>query len=334
MGGQKIDFVITWVDGADPAWRAQKAEYSPKGMIDDDEVRYRDWGLLPYWFRGVEKFAPWVGKVHFVTWGHLPQWLNKKAPKLHIVRHQDYIPERFLPLFNSNALEMHLHRIPGLSQRFVYFNDDLMLIRPVEKTDFFHGGKPKDMLALQPVIANDTNPVMSRIYINNSLVISKYFDKRTTVRQHPGKYFHPGYPPMYFFYNLLELAFPQYTGFYTVHGPAPLLKSTFEELWEKEEALFNEVSSHRFRSGDDVSQYLFREWEKQKGNFVPSNLHRDFQYLHLDDPKKRYLEVIRRQKKKMVCVNDTDLPFPFEEVKAGLISAFDAILPEKSSFEI
>ena len=83
-----------------------------------------------------------------------------------------------------------------------------------------------------------------------------------------------------------------------------------------------------------MNQYLFREWEKQKGNFVPANLHRDFQYLHLDDPKKQYLQVIRRQEKKMVCVNDTDLPGSFEETKKELIAAFSSILPEKSFYEI
>ena len=334
MGSHTIDFVITWVDGDDPEWRAQKASYSPKGMTDNSEARYRDWGLLPYWFRGVEKFAPWVRTVHFVTWGHLPKWLNQNAPKLHIVRHEDYIPGQFLPTFNCNPLGVHLHRIPGLSQKFVYFNDDFFLIRPVKETDFFRGGKPVDMLALQPVIANPSNPVMSRIFINNSLVISKYFDKRTDIRQHPGKYYHPGYPLMYFVYNLLEMAFPQYTGFYTVHGPSPLLKSTFEEVWEKEETLLNEVSAHRFRSGDDVNQYLFREWQKQKGHFVPHNLLRDFEYLRLEDPKKRFLEVIRHQMKKIVCINDPGTLISFEEIRTALCLAFEAILPKKSSFEI
>ena len=332
MGG-RIDFVIPWVDGQDPTWRDEKSRYAPEGLVDDGEARYRDWGLLPYWFRGVEKYAPWVRKIHFVTWGHLPAWLHTKAPKLHIVRHEDFIPEQFLPVFSSNPLETHLHRIPGLSERFVYFNDDLMLLRPVKESDFFCGRKPRDLLALQPVIANPSNPVMSKILLNNSLILSRYFKKRETMRRHPGKYFHPGYPWKYFVYNLLELAFPQYTGLYTVHGPSPLLKSTFKEVWEREEEYLKEVSSHRFRSGDDVNQYLFREWEKQKGNFVPANLHRDYQYLYLDDPKKKYLQVIRRQEKKIVCVNDTDLPGSFEETRKELIAAFASILPEKSSFE-
>ena len=121
---QGIDFVLLWVDGNDPAWRKEKAKYSPESALADAEERYRDWGLLPFLFRGMEKFAPWFRKIHFVTWGHLPEWLNTENEKLHIVRHEDYLPKEALPLFNSSALEIGLHRIPGLSDKFVYFNDD------------------------------------------------------------------------------------------------------------------------------------------------------------------------------------------------------------------
>lgn len=142
----EIDFVITWVDGADPAWRKEKAGYAPSAQNDDREERYRDWDLLRYWFRGVEAFAPWARKIHFITWGHLPPWLNTEHPKLHVVRHEDYIPKKFLPVFNSNVLEIYMHKIEGLSEHFVYFNDDMFLIRNVKKELFFHNGKPCDML--------------------------------------------------------------------------------------------------------------------------------------------------------------------------------------------
>ena len=62
-----IDFVITWVDGQDEAWQRERAKYQSNAREDHSGCRYRDWGLLSYWFRGVETFAPWVRKVHFVT---------------------------------------------------------------------------------------------------------------------------------------------------------------------------------------------------------------------------------------------------------------------------
>ena len=73
----KIDFVIPWVDGNDPKWKTEKDKYSPSKADDSNSAnRYRDWGLLPYWFRAAEKFTPWVNKIYFVTWGHIPAFLN------------------------------------------------------------------------------------------------------------------------------------------------------------------------------------------------------------------------------------------------------------------
>ena len=79
---------------------------------------------LQYWFRGVGKFAPWVNRIHFITYGHLPPWLNVDHPKINIVRHTDYIPKKYLPTFNSHVIELNIHRIEGLANCFVYFNDD------------------------------------------------------------------------------------------------------------------------------------------------------------------------------------------------------------------
>lgn len=337
-----IDFVVTWVDGSDPAWRKEKAAYLRQGTeqaeedvsaVDARDERYRDFELLPYWFRGVEKFAPWIRKIHFITCGHLPKWLNTEHPKLHIVRHEDYIPAKFLPTFNSNAIELGMHRIEGLSERFVYFNDDFFPIRPLSETDFFQKGKPCDMLAFQPVIANPSNPVMSHLFLNNSLLISKHFDKRKNVKMQPGKYFKIGYPPLYFFYNLLELAFPRYTGFYTVHGPSPYCKKTFEELWEKEEQQLWETVSHRFRSKEDLTHFLFREWQKLSGNFHARNMQKDFAYFELSEDNRRLYQAITKQSKKILCINDANRRIDFDKTKQELRNAFEAILPEKSSFE-
>ena len=155
---EEIDFVVTWVNGQDEAWQKRRAQYTPGTDTDNSECRYQDYGLLLYWFRGVEKFAPWVRKVHFVTEGHLPHWLNTENPKLHIVKHADYIPEEFLPTFNSNVIELWMHQIESLSEQFVYFNDDFYLTQPVHPKNYFKNGKPCDMLAFQPVVANPENP--------------------------------------------------------------------------------------------------------------------------------------------------------------------------------
>ena len=74
-----IDFVVTWVDMNDPEWQKEFSKYSgDRNNIRNgvSEARFRDYGFLKYWFRGVEKFAPWVRKIHFVTSGQKPEWLD------------------------------------------------------------------------------------------------------------------------------------------------------------------------------------------------------------------------------------------------------------------
>lgn len=328
-----MDFVVTWVDGSDKAWQEEKARYDNSGMVDDSKERYRDWELFKYWFRGVEKNAPWVRKVHLITWGHLPDWLDISNPKLNIVRHEDYIPAEYLPTFNCNVIELYFHRIKGLSEQFINFNDDMYIISPMKPEDFFMDGVPCDMLAFQPVVANPKNPVMSHLLLNNSLVLCKYFDKIKNVKSQPGKYFKIGYPLMYFVYNILEMAFPLYTGLYTVHGPSPFLKSTYEELWEKEEELFYKMSNNRFRSAEDITQYLFREWQKLSGNFCPKNIQKHFAYYDVAEDNSALRRAMEKKKRKVICLNDADISGDTDKIKAELIDIFDACLPEKSSFE-
>ena len=216
MKTPKIDFVITWVDGSDPVWDMQRQETLRKQGIfvdeslDNSTARYRDWDILKYWFRGVETFAPWVNQIHFITYGHLPKWLKEEHPKLHIVRHEDFIPAEFLPTFSSHPIEWNFHRIEWLTENYVYFNDDMFLIKKVSPEDFFRDERPVDMLALQPDVANADDQIMPYVYLNNAMVLAKYFDKRENMKKQPGAYFHPGYPLMYFGYNLLEEDISQY----------------------------------------------------------------------------------------------------------------------------
>lgn len=330
---QEIDFVVTWLDESDPDWRRNRERFAPGKGEDGRAERYRDWGLFRYWFRGVERFAPWVRRVHLVVSGQVPDWLNEDCSKLHVVRHEEFIPKEYLPTFNSNVIEIYLHRIQGLSEQFVYFNDDMYLIKDVRPEYFFREGLPCDMLALQPIVANPDNPVMSHLFLNNTLVLSKYFDKRKNMRSQPRNYWHFGYPPLYFCYNLLELFFPLFTGFYTVHGPMPFLKSTFLTLWEKEEKALKEMSGNRFRSGEDLTPYLFREYQKLAGRFRAKNIQKDFRYFSVSGDVDKLLRTIRKQKKKIICINDVSSLRETEDVKNSIREAFQEVLAEPAEFE-
>ena len=100
-----IDFILPWVDNEDPQWQESLRKWLPadSGAFDASAARYRNWHLLRFWFRGVEKYAPWVRKVHLVTCGQKPHCLNYDHPKLHFVNHEDYLPADALPVFNRTA---------------------------------------------------------------------------------------------------------------------------------------------------------------------------------------------------------------------------------------
>ena len=91
----KIDIVLLWVDGSDEEWLKKKKQYEPGLEISNEVNRFRDWGLLKYWFRGIEKNMSWINKIYFVVDNQKPSWLNEKHPKLKIVNHSDYIDEKY-----------------------------------------------------------------------------------------------------------------------------------------------------------------------------------------------------------------------------------------------
>ena len=325
-----IDFVITWVDGSDPAWQREKARYLPDAPNGDIPSRYRDWGLLRYWFRGVERFAPWVRRIHLVTCGHTPAWLKADHPRLHIVAHADYLPADACPTFNSNAIELSMHRIAGLAEHFVYFNDDMFLLQEVTPGFFFKNGLPRDDAILSPVMPNWGEEI-ARTVQSNMFLINKHFQKRQVLRDHGGKFFSPLYGAA-LARTVCLLPWRHFPGFLNDHLPIPYRKSTFEAVWQKEATLLNRVTCHRFRDyGADLSIWLMRYWQFCSGSFVPASPRRG---KDLDIASPQTLRAIRRQQWAMICINDQEeVDASYPQIRAGLIDAFDSILPKPSSFE-
>lgn len=138
-----IDAVFTWVDGADPKWQANKRRRESEIGIEhqresgnEDFSRFADNGELRYALRSVARFAPWVRKVHIVTAGQCPVWLNTKT--VNLVSHNDIFPhESLLPVFSTRPIELCVHRIPNLAEHFIYMNDDFMLGRALLPSNFF-----------------------------------------------------------------------------------------------------------------------------------------------------------------------------------------------------
>ena len=325
-----IDFVILWVDNQDKKWLKEKSACEKKYyQIDNRESRYRDWENLKYWFRGVEKYANWVNKIHFITCGHVPEWLNLDHPKLHIVKHSDYMPKDALPTFNSNAIELGIHQIKDLQEQFVLFNDDMFIIRPTKKSDFFKNGIPKNSFALLPVIPF-SNYHFYKTLANNVEVINQHFSFRQCVSKNLLRYlsFTQG---KYLLRTIPFLFYKNFVGFANYHMPISYLKATFEEVWSKESSLLNQTVHSRFRNNEqNVSHWLMNYWQFASGNFVPKCYKSGMQYS-VDNPK--LYSSIQHQKYKMICISEVEELSNFLEIKNSIIDSFEKILPEKSSFE-
>ena len=325
----KIDFVIIWVDGNDPAWQVEKQKYQPSGKVDVRNIRYTDWDNLQYWFRGVETFAPWVNKIHFVTWGHLPKWLNTNHEKLHIVKHSDYIPSQYLPTFNSIPIEINLHRIDGLSEQFVYFNDDTFLIDHVAPSDFFIEGKPVESLILNAI--TPLSQTINSTSFRNTEIINAHFSK-SELKKSSKKYFYSMKYGKMMIRNLLLSPWAQYTGFFDFHVASSFTKSLLQEVWDAEFEVLDSASSHRFRTFTDINQWLFRYWSLAKGEFIPRSTKFGKCY-NITDHNDALYAAIKQQKYKMICANDTGLYSDFDQQKNQLNQVFEYLLPNKSSYE-
>lgn len=266
----KIDFVLPWVDGSDSAWIKQRNEYLGIKNDQTQDSRFRDWENLQYWFRGVEKFAPWVNHIYFVTWGHIPSWLNTDHPKLTVVKHEDYIPKQYLPTFSSHPIELNMHRIRGLSEQFVYFNDDTFIINKMEPEDFFRNGLPRDYCIETALVQDDINNPFACILMNNAALVNMHYSKREVIGRNWKKWFHPAYGKMVF-RNMLMLPYREFSSFKYSHISSSFLKSTFEEVWREEGEVLDRVCRTRFRSPGDVNQYVMKYWQYMEGKYEPQS---------------------------------------------------------------
>ncbi len=323
----KIDFVILWVDGNDSKWLEEKNKYlNIKG--DSNINRFRDCENLQYLFRGIEKFAPWVNKVFFVTWGHLPNWLDTKSKKLVIINHKDFIPEEYLPTFNSNVIEMNLHRIKGLSENLVLFNDDLFILQNLKPTDFFVNNVPKDMyIEYTKKNCSNRHKILRNNYLN---IVNKHFNKSRFIKNNLSKVFNLNYG-IKNFDTLISIKNKNFGDFYSSHLTQTFKKSTFKLIWKKEYKKIDEACYNKFRADNDLGTAVCRYWQLLSGKFIPSKIMG--KYFTLSNNNKKLIRAIEKKKYKIICINDADTSIDFDKAKTEINESFEKIFNEKSSFE-
>ncbi|MBS43109.1 MAG: hypothetical protein CMH83_08125 [Nocardioides sp.] len=227
----EVDVVLTWVDGSDPAWDdAREARLAAltgataRTRESSGRARYLDRGELRYGLRSLHLFAPWVRRIHLVTAGQVPSWLDTEHPGIHVVDHRDLLPDDALPTFNSHAIETSLHRIEGLAEHFVYLNDDFMLGRPIGPEALFTPGGQTSVFFSPTTVgltdSPDAPPFLKAAWNNRQLLYRTFGSALTS--------------------NL-------------AHAPYAHRVSVLSELWERFHDELAATARSPFRSDTDVA---------------------------------------------------------------------------------
>jgi hypothetical protein len=310
-----IDVVYTWVDGDDPAWREQRARFSPDahpdraGRVTHDE-RFRNRDELKYSLRSLELFAPWVRTIHIVTADQCPAWLDATHSKINLVRHRDiYREESWLPTFNSSGIETQLHRIPGLAKNFLYFNDDFLLGQLADPGDFFLSNGvlkffPSVQRAYEPDIAST-----SEEYIQAD---------RNAIEMFKEEMAEVGRSIM-------------------LHAPYPSDRDLLFEIEERWPAEYTACASSRFRSSRDLRPIAFMQYHYGYNlcRAAPATI--SHRYLALWKPAiiDQLLETSRTRGWKTICINDVGLQQDrVADVNKAVTSFLEAYYPTPSRFEL
>lgn len=291
-----MDIVITYVDGLDTVWQKEYQQYTNQPVL---EKRFRDWGTLRYLFRGIEVNMPFIRKVHLVVSheSQVPEWVNRD--KVHIVLHSDIIPKEYLPTFNCNPIEMHLHCIEGLDEEYLYFNDDMFPMLPCKPEDFFRNGRGVIGISRHWFASN----MYKHICRNSDRLARKALGLPKTCR----------------------FLRPQ-------HICSPMLKSECEILYA---IARQEISKSLtpIRTKEDLNQYLFLDYMFLKGKLI--NKRQSKKHFSVGVASAKQLKgFITNPTHKLVCINDVQLTEDrYIELRKSIHAAFEERFPKKSKYE-
>ena len=123
-----------------------------------------------------------------------------------------------------------------------------------------------------------------------------------------------------------------YTGFQDFHIPSSFLKSTLEDLWSREGDLLSETCKNKFRTSNDLNQWLIRYWQLSDNNFIPRSC--DFgKYVDVSDNISSIIKIVKSKKYKVICINDCQVD-DFDTRKLSIHKAFQERFSEFSNYEI
>lgn len=225
-----IDVVYTWVNNQDPTWQSKfigACEANSQchlGQYAQDTARFDNHNEIFYSLKSIINYMPWVNKIYVITDSQIPPGIDF-SDKIKIVDHREIIDDRYLPTFNSHVIEAHLHKIPGLAEKFIYFNDDVFAARPLNASHFF---KSNGIASL--FLSNKSLNAMSERGVATPTLSASLKVKALLHRDYQ-----------------FEIDSP------LVHTYIPLRKSMFEFAWDKYHDEIHSFLGNRFRTNNDIN---------------------------------------------------------------------------------
>lgn len=323
-----IDIVYLWVDGNAPAWRSKRRRAADKlsassreamALHGNVEGRFRDNDELRYSLRALEQFFPNHGHVYIVTDNQTPAWL-RATDRLTIIDHTELIPASRLPTFDSGNIESYIHRIPGLSERYFYLNDDVFFGAPVKVSDWFWEGGIYVAWSDEPQVSDELPRQDATAHENACRLSKQWLTAQLQNQAMPARAL-------------------QYTHTFRTfaHAPRPMLKSVLFDLEAHAPELFASVRSTVFRAWDKPSivSDLVMRWALAQGLARPRN------YTHMyvstgEANQAAQLDLLVASSGTMAffCINDTtDDALPHDPRLTEVRQVIEHMFSCASSFE-
>lgn len=325
MTNNKIDLVYMWVDGSDPMWLANKSQYDANLDLSNKEsfskCRYFDNQELRFSLRSIEKYASWINHIYIITDNQKPSWLDDSSDKITIVDHKEIFPNEILPCFNSTALEWGIPHIPNLSEHFIYMNDDMMFCDYVKPSDFFTSEG-------LPIVRLRKRSLLYYRYKSHSNYAQIVFRSIRKIQE----------------------------GFRTVFAMTPhhstdaYLKSTYLECEKYYSDEVEDTLKNRFRNENDIHRSIVglyaivtgkaslkwvHKFNRTTGfyNKLIARITGNYTYdsMHISNTIKDYKKVLKKNKPKMICLNDNHKST--DEDRVRVYSFLSDYFSEKSIFE-
>lgn len=296
-----MDLIIAYVNSADNYWvrdfiKATKTHNPSK-------TRFRSWGTLRYLLRGIEIYMPFIRNVILVVArdSQVPAWLNRKTVR--IVYHEDFIPKQYLPTFNSCTIESFFWNIPDLSDRVIYFNDDMLPVGPMSEDDFFTGNTPH-------IKFNKPETYFERDMFRNQSRNSLDMILKAL--------------------NLPE--YPEHKVMLPYHSSSAIYKDTFLKIKE----LFGDTIGKTVsltRDIRNVNQYIYLYYAYYTDAYVDDTV--DFKYFDIEDSRIQDILVeIISENYQLLCLNDSDRIKDFAVTRDKIVGSLERKFPNRCKYEV